>query len=76
MSHKFENLGQFAHILLTCDLIRVKLILQHHYIFIIPIYIDTPQVNWYPVTGFEYKSILNLHCGVEVGLTIPRIKSL
>ena len=51
------------YVLANCDPIRLEIILQHHYIFLIPIYkriiddkilvfIATPQVNWYPITDF------------------------
>ena len=37
-SHKFENFGWFAHVLATCDPIRAEIVLQRHYIIVVPIY--------------------------------------
>ena len=50
--------------LTTCDPIRVEIILRHHYILIpiyklvISIFLSNPQVKWYLVTGFAYRSVI------------------
>ena len=64
ISYKFENVWYFMHVLATCDIIQVGILLQRHYIFLLPIYklvisnkilvsLHIPQVKCHSVTFLQ-----------------------